>query len=753
MTETYDIAGYCRISVDEEMDRDNTSIENQKAIIEDYVKQKFPGSTLTFYEDRDRSGYTFEKREGYQKMRPLLMGHKYDILIVKDFSRFSRRNSRGLVELEDLRDNGVRIISIGDNVDFPTFDDWTVIQFRFMMNEMPVTDTSKKVKSVIDRRQNDGKWICAVPYGYIITNTKNMTIAIDLPAAQVVQTIFTRYNEGWGYKKIANYLTEQKIPTPRMHEKMRREANGEETKIQARQEWSIVTIQGILENDFYIGTLRQGKYTRKRINGPEIKKDELDHIVFENHHEAIIDKQTFAMAQEQRKKRTRSNYRGIKKYDNVYSGFLYCGDCGSPMFSMSRSDLKPAYLCGTYHKRGRKGCTSHHIRVDLLDGILKEYILKIKENSEGILERLNASLKAEKAAVQTNAETASNIQKQIDDALAELKATKRQRIRDIMKHPEKEAILEETYDEMEAELEEKISALKAQAELNENQKNNMIRINRITKTALDVFDEILQKEKLDKVDLDFLIDRITVYENRIEIKLKADIEAILNTEGVFVLHEPKGENAVNFDCGIIDIAASRIVHQVRNRRDKVYDVNVISDGDPLEIFTDREGEIILKKYSPIGELGAFAKEYAESLAQTAGHVTCIVDKDRIIAVSGGAKKEFLEKRISPEMEECINKRTPFAAEAGDGQFVPVLHDGDGSEYPYQLMVPIIAEGDAQCCFFPKSRKWAKWKANWRRLPQDFWANRWNPEKEISFVSQGKIAGILEIERISAIVFL
>ena len=73
----------------------------------------------------------------------------------------------------------------------------------------------------------------------------------------------------------------------------------------------------------------------------------------------------------------------------------------------------------------------------------------------------------------------------------------------------------------------------------------------------------------------------------------------------------------------------------------------IREGDPLEIFTDREGEIILKKYSPIGELGAFAKEYAESLAQTAGHVTCIVDKDRIIAVSGGAKKEFLEKRISP----------------------------------------------------------------------------------------------------------
>ena len=100
MTETFDIAGYCRISVDEELDRDNTSIENQKQIIGSYVRDKFPGSSLTFFEDRDRSGYTFEQREGYQKMRKGLLSHTYDILVVKDFSRFSRRNSRGLVELD-----------------------------------------------------------------------------------------------------------------------------------------------------------------------------------------------------------------------------------------------------------------------------------------------------------------------------------------------------------------------------------------------------------------------------------------------------------------------------------------------------------------------------------------------------------------------------------------------------------------------------------------------------------------------------
>ena len=102
----------------------------------DPVKQKFPDSTLTFYEDRDRSGYTFEQREGYQAMRRELMGRRKDILIVKDFSRFSRRNSRGLVELEDLRDAGVRIISIGDNIDFPNDDDWLKIQFQFLINEI-----------------------------------------------------------------------------------------------------------------------------------------------------------------------------------------------------------------------------------------------------------------------------------------------------------------------------------------------------------------------------------------------------------------------------------------------------------------------------------------------------------------------------------------------------------------------------------------------------------------------------------------
>ena len=92
-----EISGYCRISVDEELDKDNTSIENQKSIIQEFVRKKFPKCRLSFYVDRDRSGYTFEQREDYQKLRKRLLGGEVKILIVKDFSRFSRRNSKGLV--------------------------------------------------------------------------------------------------------------------------------------------------------------------------------------------------------------------------------------------------------------------------------------------------------------------------------------------------------------------------------------------------------------------------------------------------------------------------------------------------------------------------------------------------------------------------------------------------------------------------------------------------------------------------------
>ena len=684
MIERFDIAGYCRISVDEELNRDNTSIENQKAIIEDFVRQRFPDSSLTFYEDRDRSGYTFEQRENYQKMRRELMRHKYDILIVKDFSRFSRRNSRGLVELEDLRDAGVRIISIGDGIDFPNDDDWLKIQFQFLINEMPVTDTSKKVKSVIKRRQNDGKWICAAPYGYIVNKAQQFEIVPT--EADIVRKIFALYNEGWGYKKIANYLTDQGIPTPRMAERERKEKEGVMCKRQVKPVWAIVTVQGILDNDFYIGTLRQGKYTRKKINGAEIKRDESDHLVFENHHQAIIDYRTFATTRALREKRTTSCYRGVKINDNTYSGFLFCGDCGSPMFAMSRSDLNDAYRCGEYHKRGLKACTSHHIRVDKLDEAVKAYVRKVKENSAEMLARLNADLAKEDEDIEETERSAQHLSEVLADLQEELKATKRQRIRDIMKHPENEQTLEETYDELENDLLHRIEGLNHQIAMTEDKRSTIIQVNRAARTAMEVFDDILRKPRLERCDLELMLQRINVYEDHIEVQLKADIDSLLKT-GMLP------EDAANFNSGTENIE-NTLIQSSKNHEDKVFRVNVISSGDPLEIYTEKDGEVIFKKYSPMGDLGEFAGQICESIGKNTGYIAAVCDRDAIIAVHGVQKRELLDKRCSQELGQLMELRRSYRYQDGD---LPVRPTDASDRYRVGAAAPIVTEGDLMGC--------------------------------------------------------
>lgn len=683
MVEKFDIAGYCRISVDDELDRDNTSIENQKSIISEYVARNFPGSKLTFYEDRDRSGYTFEQREGYQQMRPYLMSNKYDILIVKDLSRFSRRNSRGLCELEDLRDAGVRIISIGDSIDYPTYDDWTAIQFRFLINEMPVTDTSKKVKSVIKRRQEDGKWICAVPYGYVITNTKTMTFEVEPAEAQVVKKVFELYINGWGYKKIANYLTEQNIPTPRMNERARKEAKGEECKIKAKPEWSIVTVQGMLTNDFYIGTLRQGKYTRRKINGDDIKKSVDDQIVFENNHEAIIDYRTFAIAQEALKKRTSNNYRGVKKYDNVYSGLMVCGDCGSPMFPMSRSNLKEAYRCGTYHQRGLKGCTSHHIRADVLDSVVKAYLQNVRNTSSAMIEKLQNSVRGEANVIKSNIEIITALENQLEEAKEERKMLIRQKAREVMRHPEREDSIEESYDELLLESDAKIEGIENQILLTHQKQNTVVKVNRIAKLAVDIFSAILDKDRLDKNDLELIIDKIYVYEDHIHIKLKDDIECILKSGTL-----AETEQAANFERGIIDNLSAVAVQTSNNRKDKVYDVNIISNGDPLEIYTNSGGEVIFKKYSPIGELSSFAAQYADALTNATDLTVLICDRDHCIAASGISKKEVLERRVTQNVEDIMEGRRVEVYPSE--KTVPAI---EGIDQNIAVAAPIIASGD------------------------------------------------------------
>ena len=146
----------------------------------------------------------------------------------------------------------------------------------------------------------------------------------------------------------------------------------------------------------------------------------------------------------------------------------------------------------------------------------------------------------------------------------------------------------------------------------------------------------------------------------------------------------------------------------------------IREGDPLEIYTDRDGEVILKKYSPIGEMSSFAKDYTESLFRSLGHIACIVDRDQVVAASGVSKKELWDKPISPDLESAIQARqTVSSNRTGGGRIVPVTNEEDVSGYT------------ARCCLCPGSRApgWAIRKSRWRKRRLASWAARWSNKRK------------------------
>ena len=118
----------------------------------------------------------------------------------------------------------------------------------------------------------------------------------------------------------------------------------------------------------------------------------------------------------------------------------------------------------------------------------------------------------------------------------------------------------------------------------------------------------------------------------------------------------------------------------------------LREGTPLEIFTDREGEIIFKKYSPMAELGTFAAQYADALAAGSGHMVCITDRDQVLAVSGGMKKEVRQKGISEDLSRLLSRRETLTASRGDASFIPILAE-ENPEYLSETIVPILCEGD------------------------------------------------------------
>ena len=420
---------YPRLSHEDELQGESNSISNQKRILETYAKQN-GFSNLRWYTDDGYSGANFQ-RPGFQAMLADIEAGKVGTVIVKDMSRLGRNYLQvGMYTEMIFPQKGVRFIAINDGVDSAQGEN-DFAPLRNIFNEWLVRDTSKKIKAVKRSKGMSGKPITSKPvYGYLMDEDENFII--DEEAAPVVRQIYSLCLAGNGPTKIARMLTEQQIPTPgtleyRRTGSTRRYHPGYECK------WATNTVVHLLENREYTGCLVNFKtekpsYKLKHsIENPPEKQ-----AVFENHHEPIIDRETWERVQELRKQRKRPN-----RYDEVglFSGILFCADCGSVMYQQRYQTEKrkqDCYICGSYKKR-TADCTAHFIRTDLLTaGVLSNlrkvtsYAAKhearfmkllIEQNEDGDRRRNAAKKKELEAAEKRIAELSAIFKRLYEDSV------------------------------------------------------------------------------------------------------------------------------------------------------------------------------------------------------------------------------------------------------------------------------------------------------------------------------------------------
>ena len=420
---------YPRLSHEDELQGESNSISNQKRILETYAKQN-GFSNLRWYTDDGYSGANFQ-RPGFQAMLADIEAGKVGTVIVKDMSRLGRNYLQvGMYTEMIFPQKGVRFIAINDGVDSAQGEN-DFAPLRNIFNEWLVRDTSKKIKAVKRSKGMSGKPITSKPvYGYLMDEDENFII--DEEAAPVVRQIYSLCLAGNGPTKIARMLTEQQIPTPGTLE-YRRTGHTHRYHPGYECKWATNTVVHLLENREYTGCLVNFKtekpsYKLKHsIENPPEKQ-----AVFENHHEPIIDRETWERVQELRKQRKRPN-----RYDEVglFSGILFCADCGSVMYQQRYQTDKrkqDCYICGSYKKR-TADCTAHFIRTDLLTaGVLSNlrkvtsYAAKhearfmkllIEQNEDGDRRRNAAKKKELEAAEKRIAELSAIFKRLYEDSV------------------------------------------------------------------------------------------------------------------------------------------------------------------------------------------------------------------------------------------------------------------------------------------------------------------------------------------------
>ena len=364
---------YARLSKDDELQGESNSISNQKRILETYARDN-GFLNYRFFVDDGWSGANFQ-RPGFMEMMDCVENGEVKCVITKDLSRMGRNYLQvGMFTEITFPKKGVRFIAINDGVDSAQGDN-DLTPLKNLFNEWMVRDTSRKIKAVFRSKGMSGKPITSQPvYGYL--KGEDGRFIIDEEAAPVVKQIFSLCLAGNGPTKIARMLTEQEIPTPGTLE-YRRTGSTRRYYPDYPYRWATNTVVHILERKEYLGhtvnfkTEKISYKVKSSVENPEEKQ-----AVFENTHEPIIDLATWERVQELRKQRKRPN-----RYDDVglFSGLLFCADCGHVMYQQRYQTDKrkqDCYICGSYKKR-TADCTAHFIRTDLLTAGVLDNLRKV----------------------------------------------------------------------------------------------------------------------------------------------------------------------------------------------------------------------------------------------------------------------------------------------------------------------------------------------------------------------------------------
>ncbi len=509
------IDGYVRLSRDDNK-RNYSSIENQKLIIQKYAEENNM-IVRHIYEDDGISGYSFNRPQ-FQNMMANL--GSIDVIVAKDLSRIGRHNAKVLLFLEEMEEQGKRVILIDDNYDSLYSDD-DIIGIKTWDNERHVKNTSRKVKRIKKMEQENGTLKCAPPFGYTRHPLNKQMVLIDEEAAAILNLEKDLYLEGNGIRKIAEILSDRGVPTPTMLQKERYEALGLPYHREVAHMWSYGMVKDTLFNDYHNGVLRTHKRERMTINGKDKKISRDQQYVFPDHHPKIFDDDTMKLLFEVKDSRHHSQYRGQRKHINLFSGCLYCKDCGMKLTAINRPNRGKYYVCGTYNKKGKQFCEhAHLVTEETLTDALVTYLTLCRDSLADIIQ--NFDLSNLKAPTYSADDGQQRLENELERIKKELKTLITQKVKEFTANPGMAEIINETYASLQTEKMERISAIeKTLQDLTKEPHIPAVAIKPGLQTALDILNEVLEQKSLTRTDIEVLVEKIIVdKDGNVDIYLK-----------------------------------------------------------------------------------------------------------------------------------------------------------------------------------------------------------------------------------------